>query len=336
MIIEQAFQILPEILCGSRYPGQEYEAGLVSAFTMAVLQELNGRNAPNPLGCIRGECLYDGGGFGGTRWLRSDLVVDTSRLRVASSKLGDHYGWRHRNWVECKFMRQRGQGPVGTKTQITALMAADLVRLATLIPEAPGVPSSNGRYMLHVYDRTPPSYLAERRNANTNGPQGTRRWTKVIVQPGQHECVVNDLSLEPATAQAFTGPLGDYTLRATLTTQAILPIAVPADPPKLYWCYLTRLDGVSVALQGRSFSLSTSRAVTEGHAGDFEWIRSTVASLLGTVAPDEEEPPEDPPTDEEPGDQQADPEPPPGPALEGDGAHDPPADEEVAPDAPLN
>lgn len=48
MLIEQAFLALPEILHGWGYQDQDYEAGLVNAFSLALLQVLNGRNAPNP------------------------------------------------------------------------------------------------------------------------------------------------------------------------------------------------------------------------------------------------------------------------------------------------
>jgi hypothetical protein len=39
MLIENAFHYLPEILCGSNYAVQEYEAGIVNAVSLAVLQE---------------------------------------------------------------------------------------------------------------------------------------------------------------------------------------------------------------------------------------------------------------------------------------------------------
>lgn len=47
MLIEQTFHNLPEILLGAGYSRQEYsqgfEASIVSAFSLAILQELNGK-----------------------------------------------------------------------------------------------------------------------------------------------------------------------------------------------------------------------------------------------------------------------------------------------------
>lgn len=306
MILEQAFQILPEVLCGSRYPGQEYESGIVSAFAMSVLQQLNGRNAPNPVGCFEGERLYDDNGFGQGRWLRADLVVSTDRLMVANQRLGTHYQWRHRNWLEAKFFRVKNQGPVTNKTPSTALLIADLVRLITLVPETPGVASNNGRYLLHVYDRPAGAFLSYRRNKNADHPAGTRLWVRSVVEAGRTELRASEFNQEAPTFRKHLGDLGDLAVEATITTMAIEPAVVPQqDPPRLYWCYLTRVDAARVTLQGREFSISEDRVVAEQAAGDLEWIRDTVASNLGQVAADENAPPEDPAPPDDPTDEPA-------------------------------
>lgn len=295
MILEQAFQILPEVLCGSRYPGQEYESGIVSAFAMSVLQQLNGRNAPNPLGCFEGEKLYDDNGFGQGRWLRADLVVSTERLMVANQRLGNHYQWRHQNWLEAKYSRVRGQGPVTSKTPATALLIADLVRLIILVPELPGQKTSKGRYLLHVYDRPADAYLSFRRNNNANGPSGTRRWVRSVVEPGRASLTASEFDLESPSFKRYLGDLGDLAIEATITTQAIEPVAVPQQGAlRLYWCYLTRVDAVTVTLGGRSFAIGEDRAVTEAAGGDLASIRGDVAARLGQLAEAETEPPEDP------------------------------------------
>lgn len=301
MILEQAFQILPEALCGSRYPGQEYESGIVSAFAMSVLQQLNGRNAPNPIGCFEGERLYDDNGFGQGRWLRADLVVATDRLRVANQVLGNHYQWRHRNWLEAKFSRVRGQAPVTSKTPSTALLIADLIRLIVLVPETPGEETRNGRYLLHVYDRPADAYLSFRRNNNSNGPSGTRRWVRSVVEPGRTSLTASEFNLESPSFKRYLGDLGDLKVDAAITTQAIEPVAVPhPGAPRLYWCYLTRVDAATVTLGGHSFSIGEDRTVSESAAGDLGWVRSEVASKLGQLAENETEPPEDPlPPDDE-------------------------------------
>src|ERR1039457_333080 len=106
MILEQAFFALPEVLHGSGYQQQDYESGLVSALSQAVLQVLNGRNVPNPIACIQNERLYRPNGLyhglDQPRYLRADLFLDVSRLHVANRRLSQ-YGWRHRIWIEAKF-----------------------------------------------------------------------------------------------------------------------------------------------------------------------------------------------------------------------------------------
>ena len=59
MIIEQALIALPELLLGNHYAVQEYEAGIVGVFSMAILQELNGRNVSHPVQHLQAERRYD-------------------------------------------------------------------------------------------------------------------------------------------------------------------------------------------------------------------------------------------------------------------------------------
>lgn len=58
MLIEQAFFSLPEVLRGTGYQSQSFESGIVSALTLSLLQVQNGRNVPNPIGCLQSERLY--------------------------------------------------------------------------------------------------------------------------------------------------------------------------------------------------------------------------------------------------------------------------------------
>lgn len=294
MIVEQSFFVLPEVLCGSRYPGQEYESGVVIALTMSMLQELNGRNARNPLSFVQGECLYDAGGFGVGRWLRADLVLDSRSLYVANSRLGKHYGWRHRNWLEAKFMRRRTGVSTANKTQSTALLLADLIRLAVLVPETPASDTENARYLLHIYDRPPSEYVSARRNKNNNGPGGTRKWAKALNLGGPQVLEIADVDKEPDSFVNLLGALGDLTLKLDVTTQVIEPrYEDEADGQKLYWCYLTRIDAVQVTWSGHGFSVEESRRVTENAAGDLLAIRAHVAQNLGQVSPDEQSAPAD-------------------------------------------
>jgi len=58
MFTEGAFSTLPEILLGSGYQKQDYESGLVGAFSLALLQALNGRNIANQISCMQHEKLF--------------------------------------------------------------------------------------------------------------------------------------------------------------------------------------------------------------------------------------------------------------------------------------
>lgn len=302
MLLEQAFHALPEILCGSRYPGQDYESGVVMALTMAILQELNGRNVPNPLGCIQGECLYEKTGFANAganpRYLRADLVLDTRPLWVASKRLGDRYEWRHFNWLEAKFFRARTEQKGTNKTAPTASLLADLLRLASLVPEKPGKKSENGRYLLHIYDRVPTEYIATRRNKKKNDPNaigGTRQWATALHTPGVHQLRVDSLDKEPASFQATLGAMGTLQLNLEITNIVLSPRAItnPNDGT-VYWCVLTRIDKVECLDGARTFSIGADRLVSEGAAGDFEALRTQVALALGEVPEAEKTKPEDP------------------------------------------
>jgi hypothetical protein len=297
MLLEQAFHALPEILCGSRYPGQDYEAGVVTALTMAVLQELNGRNVPNPLSCIQGERLYEDRGFASgaaaRRYLRADLVLDTGPLRVANKRLGKHYGWRHQNWLEAKFFRVSNKPT--NKTAPTASLLADLLRLATLVPEKPGHDSFSGRYLLHIYDRPPADYISSRRNSKGKGQRGSRAWAKLVHVPGSQEFTIDELDKEPSSFQKVLGAMGGLSLKLSVTNILLEPRSVSTTAlGTVYWCVLTRIDTVECIDGTKRFTIAASRAVAEDSAGDFQSIRARVALSLGEVPDAEREKPEDP------------------------------------------
>ena len=112
MLIEQALFSLPEVLTGGGYPKQDYEGGIVAALGQSLLQELNGRNAVNPLSHLIAERLYLKTGFAGAngkkRYLRADLHLNLKPLRLGTKRLSG-FGWRHSNWIEAKFFRQGEQ-----------------------------------------------------------------------------------------------------------------------------------------------------------------------------------------------------------------------------------
>lgn len=283
MIIEQAFNTLPEILCGSRYPGQEYEGGVVIALTLAILQELNGRNVPNPLSCIKGECLYSDEGFSSNspkpRPLRADLVLDTFQIKAGSKRLGTQYGWRHNNWLEAKFFKRSKID----KQTATINLLCDLLRLSTLIKEVPGRLSSSGRYLLHVYDHAPNDIISFRRNKNRNAAKGDRIWAEKITLPGLQNISIDDIHKE---SPKFTTKLGrklkDIKLTLSVSNYKIEPInsSIPDQKETLYWCILSRINSVECTYNNHKFSINSDRVVDEVADGDFECIREVVGSNI--------------------------------------------------------
>lgn len=300
VLIEQAFCGLPESLLGSHYPRQEYEAGLVTALIMAILQELNGRNAPNPLSFLQGERLYKSPGFqvgAGFRYLRADLHCNLTGLAVANRRL-EKYGWRFQNWLEAKFFRNEATMPnnqSNNKTTHTADLLADLIRLIVLVPETPGKQSFCARYILHVYDTHPRLYLAERKNAiqNPPTPRFNRNWVRSLWTAGTHELAGFRLNEEAPTVLGRLGQaLSQLVITATVRNLVTEPVVDPVNDERLYWCVLTRIDAASVTHQGRSFQLHADRRVTQGADGDYQAIQDFVAANLNITAPADEEPPE--------------------------------------------
>lgn len=184
MIIEQAFHILPEILVGARYPTQSYEGGIVVAFSMALLQELNGRNANNPISHMMAEHLYQSElvlkrstkemvllceedpfltDKNTPKYLRADLHVALERLEVGSSALA-RFGWRHSNWVEAKFFRDAFAKPSSNSTTQLGEMMADLIRLVALPPWQATLVAFGTRAAKHKLfsDKTLPKVVSNR------------------------------------------------------------------------------------------------------------------------------------------------------------------------------
>jgi len=188
MIIEQAFIALPELLLGNHYAVQDYEAGIVGVLSMAILQELNGRNAVHPIQHLQAERRYNPASP-----RRADLYVNVRRLMVTNRKLGN-YGWRHHNWVEAKFYRNKShiQRHATNKATYQGQLIADLIRLTCLVPLTLGDRDSNGRYFLHVYDDEPKYYLAYQ----------DRAWVRALHQAGRQDIVIDQLTEESGTAKS--------------------------------------------------------------------------------------------------------------------------------------
>jgi hypothetical protein len=283
MLIEQAFILLPEILHGSGYQQQNYEAGLVGAFSLALLQALNGHNTPNPIGCLQHERLYRAigvfEGLDNARFLRADLFLDIARLYVANRRLSQ-YGWRHNAWLEAKFLRNQA-GPDGTshstnKTAHAAAFLADLIRLVTLVPE-PSDQSRASRYFLHVYDAKPPLYL----------PFRGKTWPKALTTPGRHILEISNLQKESPTLRNLLGNLEDITIRAELTNLVLEPIDTKERP--VYHCVLSRIDSFTCRVADDEISLSSQRNFQSQPVGAVTRVAAFVASRLHVKAGSSEE-----------------------------------------------
>jgi hypothetical protein len=274
MIIEQAFYNLPEILCGSRYPRQEYESGLIVAFTLAILQELNGRNARNPLSYFQAERLYRSrGNFPRSdtpRPLRADLFVNIRGLGVGNRKLRQ-YGWRFNNWLEAKFFRgqtDNGRRHSGNKTNYTAGVIEDLLRLSILVYENPPSRSCSSRYFLHVYDSDPKLYL----------PFRNRRWLRNLTQPGIQQVDLDNLDDEVSTVKNIIGDITDVAAYLMVFNQVIVPRYWEHFPA--YYCILSRLDHIKVRFNDFDFEITPEGYVNESGRWAYKTIVGHLASNI--------------------------------------------------------
>jgi hypothetical protein len=273
MIIEQAFFALPELLLGNFYAVQDYEAGIVGVFSLAILQELNGRNVNHPIRHLQAERRYSP-----NLSRRADLYVNLRQLMVTNRRLGN-YGWRHYNWIEAKFYRNKSdvQRHATNKSTHQGQLIADLIRLTCLVPLTLGNQDSNGRYFLHVYDDEPQYYL----------PYQNRPWVKALHQAGRQDIVINQLSEESDTAkEQFGEGLENVQIQATVTNLVNYPVTTPVDETH-YWCVLTRFDAFSVTLGARWFQIHSNRVTHESAAGAHTAIVNQVSEELGAVKPTE-------------------------------------------------
>lgn len=300
MIFEQAFHYLPEILSGKSYPRQDHEGGIVAAFTMAVLQELNARNAANPLSLIQCEKLYRPKAASwpslnknsGPRYLRADMRVSLHEMKQGNSSLSA-YGWRHANWLEAKFFRafhaQTGMPKAnGNQSLHTGSLLADLYRILALCPR--GVPrkldraadqinrSNVGRYLLHVYSGRVDQHLS----LNMRG-HGERQWIRAITKPGQQSLENFLLQSEPSAVRQHVGTgLTDLRLDFNCTNFVISP--VETQPKSVtYTSILTRIDAFKLTRDGVFWGVGDDRAVTcsaEDDASAYKAISEFVAARI--------------------------------------------------------
>ena len=306
MMIEQAFHSLPEILLGRAYSRQDYEGGIVSAFTLALLQELNGRNVNNPISCLCAERLYDKAPFrsarGALRHLRADLHLRLDRVRAGTASLSS-YGWRHSNWIEAKFFRPPDRGTAAT-TSNAGVLFADLVRLICLPPievphkknePLPSVTDQStgrvsydriytGRYLMHVYEGPVNELVTEKRNKTKTARAGERLWLKKLITRGPQEISASDLSIVDE-GDTFLGVVSKWLqtldISCNVTNFILEPVMTDDRAGPRYHCILTRIDSFRVeGLPPDTWEVTPNRKAVEGTAGAFDRIRAFVGGHI--------------------------------------------------------
>lgn len=280
---------------GAGYPVLGYETSIVGAFGMSLLQELNGRNANNPLSHISMEKTYGVTPDDGEaeRPLRADLLVRLEQLKTGSRAFSA-YGFRHSNWIEAKFFRKTADG-----TKNVGLLLADIIRLITLPPlekkrgkygvVIPPIDKGHGifehrdlllgRYLLHVYQGKPESYVAVERNSG--GGRTRREWVHRIQMPGRQLLILQDLDSEPKGVYKYLGKkLVDLKASIDVTNFVLAPRGANSSK-ELFYCILTRIEGFKITLDGHCWSTTSDRRGFEKpQVGAFDHIRKFVAKNI--------------------------------------------------------
>ncbi|WP_437270263.1 hypothetical protein ACRYHF_01910 [Stutzerimonas balearica] len=259
MLFEQAFMALPEFLTGTPFKRYQFEGTIVTAFSMAVLQELNSRNVPNPVSLLRAEVDYPI-----DERKRADLHIDLRKLDLFNDDLHS-YGFYENNWLEAKFFRLSKSGkPVTTILASTFLLLKDLIRLCSLVPDnqLQGDNSMSGRYLLHAYQGDPSQYFVYKRNQNRS--RAEREWIKPLIEPGRQTIEINDLQFE--TTQEFKKCVGKraglINVEATVTNFVHIPREYNDG---VYHIVLTRIEDFQLSSGKRSFGRKSGKIFESGN-----------------------------------------------------------------------
>ncbi|MDU8618735.1 hypothetical protein RYB67_09195 [Pseudomonas syringae] len=259
MIFEQAFMSLPEFLTGTPFQRYQFEGTIVTAFSMAVLQELNSRNVPNPVSILRAEV-----GYPIDDRKRADLHIDLRKLNLFNDDL-QSYGFYENNWLEAKFCRLSKSGKVVTATLTsTFLMLKDLIRLCSLVPDnqLQGDHSTSGRYLLHAYQGDPSQYFNYNRNQNKS--RAEREWIKPLIDSGRQTIKINDLRLE--TTQEFKKCVGKRAGRINMEATVTNFVHIPREyNDGVYHIVLTRIEDFQIFSGKRSFGRKNGKIFESGN-----------------------------------------------------------------------
>lgn len=272
MLIEQAFMALPEFLTGAPFKKYRNEGTVVTAFSMAILQELNSRNVLNPVAALREEVNYPVA----PNW-RADLHLDLEALKVFTRELSS-YGYYQNNWLEAKFCRLGETGrPTVTNIKSTFLLLKDVIRLCCLPPDSLArSKSESGRYLLHAYQSDPTQYFTYDRNGK--GGRSKREWIEPLISPGKQLIKTFDLGKEKiATFAEVVGESAHYIrLSASFTNICHIP-SIYGDG--VYYIVLTRVDDFRVRIGSHWFARKNG-IISESHDGAMYKVQMAAAKLL--------------------------------------------------------
>ena len=250
---------LPEFLTGTPFERYKFEGTIVTAFSMAVLQELNSRHIQNPVSLLRSEVNYPI-----DERKRADLHIDLRRLELFNDELRS-YGFYENNWLEAKFCRIGNSGkPVTMPLASTFLLLKDFIRLCSLVPDnqLQGDLSICGRYLLHAYQGDPSKYLIFKRNQNKS--RATREWINPLLRSGKQVVEIEDLNREKTLE--FTKCVGKKAGFIRLKAEVTNFVHEPREyNDGVYHIVLTRVDDFELFLGRRSFGRKNGKIFESGN-----------------------------------------------------------------------
>lgn len=287
MLIESAFNMLPESVAGFGFQRVKKEANAVGSFSFSLLNALHAKNILDPIQRIQLEHNYGTKAaplpLNGSR-RNCDIFLDYGGSKIGTSRLAN-YGWRYRNYVEAKFFKSYKKTDTGSDTRASTISAetiADLIRLITLVPEPQaqlnqhGAKTSTARYFLCMSDNPPNIFINKYLTSLRS----------VFEHPSNLASINIDLMSGKASKTLANKVGTDFNcLRIDIpriTCFSHYPLDTSA--PDSIWMLLLRIDSASISLQQgnitHSFTLKLDRSIVQSNPGAYSYIRNFVAINL--------------------------------------------------------
>lgn len=287
MIIESAFNILPESVAGYGFLRVKREANAVGAFSFSLLNALHSKNVIDPIQRLQLEKPYSTRSAplpinGANR--HCDVFIDYGGSKIGSERLAN-YGWRYNNYVEAKFLKtyqltQTGRSTTASTT--SAEIIADLIRLVCLVPEPDLIArnqnpkTSSARYFLALSDNDPTifvnTYLTDLYSVFKN-PQLRSR-----------------ISLNLSTGRPsnyLSNRIGTNFNQLNLTINQATCLAhfpLNTNNANAIWMLLIRIDDATIEWnngnQIHRYKFALDRSLQETNSGDYVSIRNFVAQNI--------------------------------------------------------